>query len=189
MDINRLLDRVTKLQLDRLDPPSHLLVHGALAFSLTVDDHQQIYVAAAFYGRRRVVVASHQDHINSPEQKQFILNAISWLDNGRQGNVAVEHELKNLHDILAEENVACELSSFKASASVYCCTLHSSKDADEVHKFVAEGKGVLIVGKARFWAQNNKDKNVLSEFPSNKILNRFGFSFLSILPILKTSRL
>ncbi|XP_029463160.1 TRPM8 channel-associated factor homolog isoform X2 [Rhinatrema bivittatum] len=177
-DINHLLNGVTELNLEKEEPPSSLLVHGSLAFSLVMDEFMRTKLAAAYYGRGRVVVATNDHHINDPEMKQFILNAVSWLDDGRQGNIAIDVHLKNLHDILSEENVACELSNFNASASVYCCTTYTDKDADKIHKFVAEGKGLLIAGKAWVWAFQNKDKNVLVEFPGNKILNRFGITIL-----------
>ncbi|KAJ1121168.1 hypothetical protein NDU88_009292 [Pleurodeles waltl] len=177
-DLRSLLAGVTDLHIENEAVPSQLLVHGLLAFPVALDDSHQSFLAAAYYGKGRVVVATHERQLNTPYLKTFLLNAISWLDAGRQGKIGIESSLKGLNDLLNENKVPSGISDLIPSLSVYCCQSYSDSEVRKIHKFVAEGGGLLIGGKAWWWAHQHPGQYAAAEYPGNKILNTFGISIL-----------
>nr|XP_033794385.1 TRPM8 channel-associated factor homolog [Geotrypetes seraphini]XP_033794386.1 TRPM8 channel-associated factor homolog [Geotrypetes seraphini] len=177
-DLKILLDGVTDFNIKTSGIPSALFVHGPLAFSVGLNDSYQSLLAAARYGKGRVVVTSHEAHLPCPQLKKFIFNAVSWLGTGKLGKVGVEPRLKALYDLLIQEKIECELTELVPSLSVYCCMSYSDHEAEQIHEFVAEGGGLLIGGQAWWWSYQNPGKNVIAEYPGNKILNKFGISIL-----------
>ncbi|KAJ1121193.1 hypothetical protein NDU88_009315 [Pleurodeles waltl] len=177
-DLRSLLAGVTGLNIENEGVPSQLLVHGLLAFPVGLDDSQQVFLAAAYYGKGRVVVATHEGQLNTPYLKTFLLNAISWLDGGRQGKIGIESSLNGLHDLLNENQVASGISDLIPSLSVYCCQSYSDSEVQKIHEFVAEGGGLLIGGQAWWWASQHPGQYAAAEYPGNKILNTFGISIL-----------
>ncbi|XP_048680075.2 LOW QUALITY PROTEIN: TRPM8 channel-associated factor 2-like [Caretta caretta] len=177
-DLNLLLKGVSELDIVTDGVPSHLLVHGTLAFPLGLDGTYRCFLAAAHYGRGRVVVATHEVHLSTPKLTDFILNAIHWLGAEKKGRIGINPNLKNLHDLLTQRQVVCEISELTDNLSIYCCQSYSDNEAKKIHEFVAEGGGLLIGGQAWWWASQNEGRNVLAEYPGNKILNGFGISIL-----------
>ncbi|XP_067387068.1 TRPM8 channel-associated factor 2-like [Emydura macquarii macquarii] len=177
-DLNLLLGGVSELDIVTDGAPSHLLVHGTLAFPLGLNDSLECFLAAAHYGRGRVVVATHEVHLSTLKLTDFILNAIHWLGAEKEGRIGINPNLKNLHDLLSQRQMLCEISELTDNLSIYCCQSYSDKEAEKIQEFVAEGGGLLIGGQAWWWASQNKGQNVLAEYPGNKILNRFGISIL-----------
>uniref|UniRef100_A0A8C4VNF1 TRPM8 channel-associated factor 2-like n=1 Tax=Gopherus evgoodei TaxID=1825980 RepID=A0A8C4VNF1_9SAUR len=177
-DLNFLLRGVSELDIVTDGVPSHLLVHGTLAFPLGLDCAHQFFFAAAHYGRGRVVLTTHEVLLGTPKLTDFILNAIHWLGAEKRGRIGINPNLKNLHDLLTQRQVVCEISEFTDNLSIYCCQSYSDNEAKKIHEFVAEGGGLLIGGQAWWWASQNEGQNVLAEYPGNKILNGFGISIL-----------
>ncbi|NXP51496.1 TCAF2 factor, partial [Heliornis fulica] len=173
-----LLCGVSELDLVTGGTPSSLLVHGLLSFPLCLDRSHRCLLAAACYGRGRVVVASHESQLFSPKMARFLLNAVRWLDAGRKGIVGVDAKLKKLCSLLSQEEVKSQVSQLTDDISVYCCTSYSDRDAERVRAFVAEGGGLLIGGQDWYWASQNHSKAAVAEYPGNKILNCFGLSIL-----------
>uniref|UniRef100_A0A8C0HAV2 Uncharacterized protein n=1 Tax=Chelonoidis abingdonii TaxID=106734 RepID=A0A8C0HAV2_CHEAB len=178
VDLNLLLRGVSELDIVTDGVPSHLLVHGTLAFPLGLDSTYQCFLAAAHYGRGRVVVATHEVLLSTPKLTDFILNAIHWLGAEKRGKTGINPNLKNLHDLLTQRQMVCEISELTDNLSIYCCQSYSDNEAKKIHEFVAEGGGLLIGGQAWWWASENEGQNVLAEYPGNKILNGFGISIL-----------
>ncbi|XP_069496682.1 TRPM8 channel-associated factor homolog [Ambystoma mexicanum] len=177
-DLKLLLAGVTDLDIKNEGTPSHLLVHGALAFPVGLDDSHNTFLAAGYYGQGRVVVATHEQQLDTPLLKTFLLNAVSWLDAGRRGKIGVASSLKAFQNLLTQNNVPCGTSDLISSLSVYCCTSYSDREAQKIHEFVAEGGGLLIGGQAWWWASQNPGQDAVSQYPGNKILNKFGISIL-----------
>ncbi|XP_069059719.1 TRPM8 channel-associated factor homolog [Pleurodeles waltl] len=177
-DIRHLQTNVIDLNISNGGQPSQLMVHGQLAFPIGLDDSHQSFLAAAHYGKGRVIVATHENQINTPGLKTFLLNAISWLDAGRKGKVGMASSLKGLHDILSQNNVASEYTDLTPNLSVYCCLAYSDREVQKIQEFVAEGGGLLIGGHAWWWASQNPGKDAVAQHPGNKILNAFGISIL-----------
>ncbi|XP_064500818.1 TRPM8 channel-associated factor 2 isoform X1 [Pseudopipra pipra] len=178
LDAEFLLRDVLELDLMTGGIPSTLLVHGVLSFPLCLDSSHRCLLAAAHYGRGRVVVATHESHLFSPKLARFLLNAVCWLDAGRKGLVGVDPSLKKTCSLLSVEGVKSQVSQLTGDLSVYCCSSYSDREAERIHAFVAEGGGLLVGGQAWYWASQNCGKAAVAEYPGNKILNRFGLSIL-----------
>nr|DBA20382.1 TPA: hypothetical protein GDO54_017170 [Pyxicephalus adspersus] len=176
-DLQQLLKGLTEVRLPESGSPSHLIVHGQRAFPLILDDSDKTYLAAAYYGKGRVVVATHEHQISQDSQKQLVSNLLSWLDAGKGGKIGIHWNLKEMQQFL-EEGLESQLSSINKTFSVYCCTSYTDKDAENILEFVAEGGGLLIAGQAWYWASLNPGKDALIDYPGNKLINQFGISIL-----------
>ncbi|KFP62621.1 Protein FAM115C, partial [Cariama cristata] len=171
LDAEFLLRDVSELDLVTGGVPSILLVHGALSFPLCLDSSYRCFLAAARYGRGRVVVATHESQLFSPKLARFLLNAVHWLDAGRKGLVSVDASLKKLCSLLSQGGVKSQVSQLTGDISVYCCSSYNDKEVERVHAFVAEGGGLLIGGQAWYWASQNRGKAAVAKY-------RFGLSIL-----------
>ncbi|XP_062956184.1 TRPM8 channel-associated factor 2-like [Cynocephalus volans] len=179
-DQQQLLEGVSELDIRTGGVPSQLLVHGALAFPLGLDASLGCFLAAAHYGRGRVVLAAHEGMLCAPKLRSFLLNAVRWLATGCTGKVGVSTSLKNLCSILSEHGLECSLVPHLTSdLRVYCCKAYSDREAKKIQEFVAEGGGLLIGGQAWWWASQNPGRSTLASFPGNLILNCFGLSILA----------
>ncbi|XP_070803584.1 TRPM8 channel-associated factor homolog [Pituophis catenifer annectens] len=158
--------------------PSPLLIHGALAFPVGITDTYHSFLAAAYYGRGRIVVASHEGLLNISSMKSFLLNAISWLSAGKERKVGIGDNLQELYSMLKQVKIPCELTNFKKHLGIYCCTAYDAKERECIHEFVSEGGGLLIGGQSWYWASVNPDSSAIAEYPGNKILNKFGIGII-----------
>lgn len=178
-DQEQLLDGISKLNIKTGGVPSQLLVHGSLAFPLGLDTSLHCFLAAARYGRGRVVLAAHESLLCAPEMEPFLFNAVRWLAGEQKGNIGVNESLRNLHSLLSDHGLNCSLESHLTSdMCVYCCKAYSDQEAKKIQEFVAEGGGLLIGGQAWWWASQNTGSSALAAFPGNVILNTFGLSIL-----------
>ncbi|XP_073475341.1 TRPM8 channel-associated factor homolog [Aquarana catesbeiana] len=175
-DLKHLMQDVIDLDIRAQHVPSELLLHGSLTFPIGLSNNNQCFFGAAYYGKGRVVVGAHESYLDMPELRTFILNGVSWLDMNRNGKIGV-NQLKDLLRALQNKGLSCVDSRLIPGLSVYCCTSYSDAEAEMIHRFVAEGGGLLIAGHAWYWSYSNP--NVLSQYPGNKILNKFGISILA----------
>ncbi|XP_073508739.1 TRPM8 channel-associated factor homolog [Phyllobates terribilis] len=175
-NLKTFLQNVTSLDIIGRCIPSELLLHGTLTFPVGMTDDYQCFVGAAFYGRGRVVVEGHEEFLSKLELKTFTINTISWLDMGRKGKIGVNKELKALADILQKEGLPYVVSDLVPELSVYCCASYSDGEAEKIQQFVAEGGSLFIGGQSWSWSYSNPD--VVSQYPGNKILNKFGITIL-----------
>lgn len=171
---------LTDVRLPESGSPSHLIVHGQRVFPLIQDNSQKTYLAAAYYGKGKVVVATHEHQISQPSQKELVNNLISWLDDGRSGKIGIQWNLGEMKGFL-EGGFEIQQSDFNKSFSVYCCTSYTNKNAEDMLEFVAEGGGLLMAGQAWHWASLNSGKDSLIDYPGNKIINQFGISIVGAL--------
>ncbi|EFB18091.1 hypothetical protein PANDA_013533, partial [Ailuropoda melanoleuca] len=179
-DQQQLLEGISELDIKTGGVPSQLLVHGALAFPLGLDASLRCFLAAARYGRGRVVLAAHESMLSAPKLGPFLLNAVRWLAKGQTGKFGVNTGLKNLCALLSEHGLECSLQPhLTPDVRVYCCGAYSDKEAKQLQEFVAEGGGLLIGGQAWWWASQNPGRSALAGFPGNVILNGFGLSILA----------
>nr|XP_060633968.1 TRPM8 channel-associated factor homolog [Anolis sagrei ordinatus] len=175
-DLKAILKGVSKIDLQNI-VASKLLIHGTLAFPLGIDADHEALLAAAYYGRGRVIVASQENLFTKSSMKTFLLNAIDWLSSGKVKKVGVADDLQDLYSMLKLANIPCEVTSLKDDLSVYCCSAYSDREMEKIHEFVSEGGGLLIGGQA--WSSvENIASNAMAVYPGNKILNKFGIGIL-----------
>ncbi|XP_059113639.1 TRPM8 channel-associated factor 2-like [Peromyscus eremicus] len=178
-DQEQLLNGISELDIKTGGVPSQLLVHGSLAFPLGLNTSLGCFLAAAHYGRGRVILAAHEAMLCAPQMEPFLLNAVRWLARDQRGNIGVNKSLKNLHSLLLEHGLSCSLESrLTSDMCVYCCGAYSDQDAKKIQEFVAEGGGLLIGGQSWWWASQNTGSSALEGFPGNVILNTLGLSIL-----------
>ncbi|KAG8002208.1 TRPM8 channel-associated factor-like protein, partial [Nibea albiflora] len=175
-DLEFLLEGVSEFDLPGKSVASEVLVHGPLAFPIGTTDDRRAFLAGAYYGQGRVIVVTHEGFLGRETLAPFWINAIHWLDEGRQGVVGVE--LGYLVNTLSKSGLKCEKSNFRKDLSVFVCTAYSDDHAQEIQDFVAEGGGLLIGGHAWYWEQTHHGQNTLTDFSGNKILNKMGLSLL-----------
>ncbi|XP_063782687.1 TRPM8 channel-associated factor homolog isoform X2 [Pseudophryne corroboree] len=176
-DLKQLMEGVQNLDLTGGGLLSELLLHGPLTFPVGLTKNNQCFIGAGYYGKGRVFVGTHEGMLLRPEFKTLILNAISWLGKGKKGTIGVNSNYRDLVPVLQNGGFTCEISQLLSKHSVYCCTSYSDKEANKINRFVAEGGGLFIAGHAWYWSYSNP--NVHSEYPGNKILNKFGITILS----------
>ncbi|XP_075713740.1 TRPM8 channel-associated factor homolog [Rhinoderma darwinii] len=176
-ELKHLMQGVSNMDISGQNVPSELLLHGPLTFPIGLTNSNQCFFGAAFYGKGRVIVGTHEGYLCKPQLKTFLLNAISWLDMGRQGKIGVVKELANFACVLQTEGLQPVVSNLVPELSVYCCTSYSDAEAENIQQFVAEGGGLLIAGHAWYWSYSHP--NVLSQYPGNKVLNKLGISILA----------
>uniref|UniRef100_A0A6J0V0M5 TRPM8 channel-associated factor homolog isoform X1 n=2 Tax=Pogona vitticeps TaxID=103695 RepID=A0A6J0V0M5_9SAUR len=172
-DLNTLLNGIPEFQLQD-SVPSCLLIHGVLAFPISMTDSYETFLGAAYYGRGRVVVVAHECLLDTLPTETFLLNAIGWLTARKGGKVGLGGNFQILYSILNRARIPCELTTLKEGLSVYCCTAYRDEEKEKIHEFVSEGGGLLIGGQAWYWTSQNPSSRAMAEYPGNKILNKFG---------------
>uniref|UniRef100_A0A3P9KAV0 Si:ch211-210b2.3 n=1 Tax=Oryzias latipes TaxID=8090 RepID=A0A3P9KAV0_ORYLA len=175
-DLEFLLQGISEFEIPSGLLASEVLIHGQLAFPIGTTDDGRAFLAGAYYGQGRVVVATHEGLLGRQEWASFWKSAIHWLDEGRQGviGVSLDHAL----GVLQQSGLSCQKSGFRKDLSVFVCSAYGGDHAQEIQNFVAEGGGLLIGGHAWYWAQTNSGKNPLKHFAGNKILNKMGLSLM-----------
>ncbi|XP_030253320.1 TRPM8 channel-associated factor homolog [Sparus aurata] len=159
-------------------PVSEVLVHGPLAFPICTTKGGQAFLAGAYYGQGRVIVITHEGLFNWESLAPFCINAIRWLDEGRQGVVGLAPGFDQAREHFSKSGLKCESTDFREDLSVFVCSLYNGDQAGKIQEFVAEGGGLLIGGHAWHWAQTHPGQNPLTDFAGNKILNKMGFSVM-----------
>ncbi|XP_044284425.1 TRPM8 channel-associated factor homolog [Varanus komodoensis] len=178
-DLKILLNGVTQFNIHGDNPagraiPARLLIHGTLAFPVGITDSHLAFLGAAYYGRGRVVVASHEALLEAASMEAFLVNAIRWLTDGKGGMVGITQSLQNLYSILNKATIPCAFTNLKHGLAVYCCTAYSDAEREKIHEFVSEGGGLLIGGQA--WIYRYPNASAIKGYPGNKILNKFGIA-------------
>ncbi|KAM4741993.1 TRPM8 channel-associated factor homolog isoform 1-T2 [Anableps anableps] len=175
-DLQFLLHGISELAIPNGSLASEVLVHGPLAFPIATAGGGPAFLAGAYYGQGRVIVAGHEGVLSAEENASFWKNALHWLDEGRRGVVGVA--LKNGINIATNSGLKMEKTGFKKDLSVFVSPSNPQDHWEEIQNFVAEGGGLLIGGHAWYWAQSHGGKNPLTDFGGNKILNQMGLSLM-----------
>ncbi|XP_036412626.1 TRPM8 channel-associated factor homolog [Colossoma macropomum] len=173
-----LLQGVSELDIQGKAVPSEVLVHGPLAFPIGFTTDEKAFLAGAYYGKGRVIVASHEAYLGCESLSTFMINAVYWLDKKPNGVIGVVPELKEVYSLLNKSGLQCQLTGFKEDLSVFVCTSYSDAQSKEIHEFVTGGGGLLIGGQAWSWAHSNPGRNVKIDFPGNRILDKMGLCLL-----------
>ncbi|KAG9342066.1 hypothetical protein JZ751_017063, partial [Albula glossodonta] len=142
--------------------PSVLTLTSASAVPIFVSPAGHVLLAAAQYGRGRIVVTSHEEYLQDRKfltaSGRFIRNAINWLKPHPDDWVGV-CGLGNLRDILCESGIKAKyVSSYDGTVGVFCRNAYTDSQADELLEFVRQGGGLLIGGQAWWWSHTNPGK-------------------------------
>ncbi|XP_055052019.2 TRPM8 channel-associated factor homolog [Misgurnus anguillicaudatus] len=178
-DLEFLLKGVPQFDIQGVAVASELMVHGPLAFPIAVAPPGKVFIAGAYYGQGRVIVLTHESYLGRESLSTFLINAINWLDEGRKGIIGIIPKLTGAQKILSKSGLNCQLTNFREDLSVHVCTSYSDAECEKIQEFVAEGSGLLIGGQAWNWAHKNHGRNVTTEYPGNRILNKMGLSILA----------
>ncbi|XP_062872473.1 TRPM8 channel-associated factor homolog [Trichomycterus rosablanca] len=177
-DLEFLLQGVSEFDVQGAALGSELMAHGPLSFPIALTSCGRAFIAGAFYGQGRIIVASHEGYLGRDSLSTFLINAVRWLDEGRNGIIGIMPQLKATHNILSKSGLRCQFTGFREDLSVYVCTSYSDAQCKEIQEFVAEGSGLLIGGHAWYWAQSNPTRNVMTDCPGNRILTKMGLSIM-----------
>ncbi|XP_049323275.1 TRPM8 channel-associated factor homolog isoform X2 [Astyanax mexicanus] len=177
-DLKALLKGVSEFDIQGGAIASEVMAHGPLAFPIGLTSGGRAFIAGAYHGQGRVIVTTHEGYMGRDALSTFWINAIRWLDEGRNGVIGVSPNLKDAHRILSQSGLNCQFTGLRDDLSVFVCTSYSDAQSQEIQEFVAEGGGLLIGGHAWYWAQCNPNRNVMTECPANHILSKMGLCIM-----------
>ena len=84
-DLEFLLQGVSEFDIQCKAVPSDIFVHGSSAFPIGLTPAGQTFLAGAYFGQGRVIVASHDTYLGLESLSTFMTNAVHWLDKKRNG--------------------------------------------------------------------------------------------------------
>ncbi|KAM4742719.1 TRPM8 channel-associated factor homolog [Anableps anableps] len=175
-----LMRGIQELDLQNSSVPCNLVLTGD-AFPVVTNSQGQVLVAASVYGRGRIVVLSHETYLTLCPA--LVENALTWLGGGESANLSlgVQKKMKRVAENLKSSSYQVSLVeefSKDLGVSVYVTDAYQvGPKAEELIAFVKAGGGLLIGGQAWYWASQNENKNVNTEFPGNKITGVAGIYF------------
>ncbi|KAL1777550.1 TRPM8 channel-associated factor 3-like [Sigmodon hispidus] len=179
-DQQQLLKGMSEMEIETGTVPSQLLVHGQRAFPLGVDNSYNCFLAAAHYGRGRVVLGGHESLMLNHRMLPFVHNALHWLMGHGVGKIGLASKMKALKDMLPSRSFQwSETELLTSDLSVFCCCSFTDIKAKKVEEFVAEGGGLLIGAEAWLWGRRNPDSDCMTQYPNNIILKCFGLGIIS----------
>ncbi|XP_070803541.1 TRPM8 channel-associated factor 2-like [Pituophis catenifer annectens] len=158
--------------------PCELLLTGDQAFPVLVGSNGQILIAAAQYGKGRMVVTAHEAMIQLPQFLPFIKNALEWLRRSLTAHIGVHRSLDALSNLLLSSGIEVHPDAILGnSLGVFCRDAYDSAQADDLVKFVQRGGGLLIGGQAWYWSYQHGKEGVLAQFPGNLVTGKAGVYF------------
>uniref|UniRef100_A0A3Q2PR15 TRPM8 channel-associated factor homolog n=1 Tax=Fundulus heteroclitus TaxID=8078 RepID=A0A3Q2PR15_FUNHE len=174
-----LMRGINELDLQHSSVPCNLVLTGA-AVPLVINSHGHILAAASVYGRGRIVVLSHETYLTLCPA--LVKNALAWLGGGSANlSLGVQKKRQAVADNLNRSSYKVSLmEDFDKDhgVSVYVTDAYEvGAKAAELIDFMKAGGGLLIGGQAWHWASQNKNENLILEFPGNKVAGVAGIHF------------
>ncbi|XP_043974773.1 TRPM8 channel-associated factor homolog [Gambusia affinis] len=175
-----LIRGIQEVDLQDSSVPCNLVLTGD-AFPIVINSEGQILMAASVYGRGRIVVLSHETYLTLCPA--LVRNALTWLGGGESASLSlgVPKTMKGVVDNLDKSTYQVSLvEEFRADlgVSVYVTDAYQvGPKAEELITFLKAGGGLLIGGQAWWWDSQNENKNVILEFPGNKVTGVAGIYF------------
>jgi len=159
-----LLDGVTRIAAPGV--PGPLSVVGDKAWPVVAvpgDGHLHPVVAAARYGKGRVVAFGHSGYLDPKTQarndtRRLVSNAIRWAG----GDPVVIRDLPK------------ELERIGVLVMRPAVTLKTDADIERVRAFVRGGGGLVVAGLGWGWKQLNPGKSLSADHPGNRLLAPMG---------------
>ncbi|XP_053363856.1 TRPM8 channel-associated factor homolog [Clarias gariepinus] len=178
-DLKFLLQGVSEFDVRGESLASDVMAHGPLAFPVAFTPCGKAFIAGAYYGQGRIIVVTHEGYLGRDSLSVFLINALRWLDEGRNGVIGIVPQLHYAHDVLSKSGLNCQVTGFMKDLSVFVCTSYDDSQRHQIQEFVAEGGGLMIGGHAWYWAQCNPNRNVMMDCPGNRILNKMGLCLMA----------
>uniref|UniRef100_A0A3B5KYP3 Peptidase M60 domain-containing protein n=1 Tax=Xiphophorus couchianus TaxID=32473 RepID=A0A3B5KYP3_9TELE len=175
-----LIRGIQEVDLQHSSVPCNLVLTGD-AFPVVINSQGHILMAASVYGRGRIVVLSHETYLTLCPA--LVDNALTWLGGGKSANLSlgVPKTMKEVVDNLNKSTYQVSLvEEFRADLGVgmYVTDAYQvGPKAKELIVFMKAGGGLLIGGQAWWWASQNENKNLILEFPGNKVTGVAGIYF------------
>ncbi|XP_032401730.1 TRPM8 channel-associated factor homolog [Xiphophorus hellerii] len=175
-----LIRGIQEVDLQHSSVPCNLVLTGD-AFPVVINSQGHILMAASVYGRGRIVVLSHETYLTLCPA--LVDNALTWLGGGKSANLSlgVPKTMKGVVDNLNKSTYQVSLvEEFRADlgVGVYVTDAYQvGPKAKELIVFMKAGGGLLIGGQAWWWASQNENKNLILEFPGNKVTGVAGIYF------------
>jgi len=170
--------------------PGPLAVVGPKAFPVVAvpgDGHRHPVVAAARYGKGRVVAFGHSGYLGAGavtrhDTLRLLGNAIRWAG----GGAVVTCDLEGLSKALAP--VAREIRDDRAGLPKRLervgvlvlrpsATLKADADIERIRGFVRKGGGLIVADLGWGWKQLNPGKRLATDHPGNRLLAPMGIAW------------
>ncbi|XP_028817787.1 TRPM8 channel-associated factor homolog [Denticeps clupeoides] len=176
-DYRALLSGLQKLDFRGPYTPSALTLTGSHAFPLAMNAKDQVLMAASRYGHGRIVVLGHEKCLE--EFPDMVRNAVNWLKSSNsRSKVGINMSCNVVVKNLQSASIQAEVCAFRDELGVYVTDAYSvDPHTKDLVSFLKDGGGLLVVGQAWWWAKQNPEKNLLLEFPGNKVCNVAGIYF------------
>lgn len=178
--------------------PGPLILSGQSVFPIVVAEDkngvQQPVVAAAFFGRGRVVAFGHsgffgQSDLPIGQTRELIKNAVRWTSNQNQGKIRVGvYGPRNLVDewrsdqdlsarMIDQSDWTVGLQNFDV---IVCSAANiSPSELSTLQSFTQRGGGILYAGLGWGWQYLNPGRDLLQDFPGNILFKQAGIVWSS----------
>ncbi|KAJ8367243.1 hypothetical protein AAFF_G00323890 [Aldrovandia affinis] len=175
-----LVKGITEMKFEGDPQPCILTLTGDNVLPIAVSTRGDVLVAAAVYGKGRIVVTAHETYMQDfsflTPDGQFIKNAIEWLMPYTHAWVGVYGTSDLNKDNLSGISVK-SLSNYDRTVGVCCRNAYNDTQVEDLLDFVRGGGGLLIGGQAWYWSSTHRGVDVSEEFPGNKLTGPAGIFF------------
>jgi len=159
--------------------PSPIVLSGAKAFPVLIDESKRVFGAAGFLGKGKVLAVGHEYYIAGTiangDNNKLVMNAIGWMSKSAKPVIGVESSLPAIKAALtaAGYQVMTVTPSQLGSVEVYISTgytNYSDPDIASIQQFVQNDGGLIVGGQG--WSFGG---DILS-FPGNKMMAGSGIT-------------
>lgn len=186
-DLHELTVGVTKITTPGV--PGRIAVFGPQAFAVVLgkaDNTIQPAVAAARYGRGRIVIFGHDGYfagsaLREADTGRFFANAINWAGAGSgrpavvvAGKTSLSEAVRSLGLATAPADLA-QLSS--AAVLIADANRISRQNVGAIGNFIRAGGGFITSATGWGWQQLNPGKNLAGDLAVNHVLIPAGLAF------------
>lgn len=183
-DIQFLQQGVEKIGISGV--PGPICVFGDTAFAVIAagpKEKQVPLVAAAKFGKGRVVTFGHGGYLNPETLKQvdtltFFKNCIDWTANKRSEPTIRIFRYKKLTAFLSEQQLNASDTDLTDLGSADILIIDAgqidSQNIKKLQTFVSNGGGLVTDGLGWGWKQLNPGKKLTQDFTANQLLAPMG---------------
>uniref|UniRef100_A0A8C4RF88 Uncharacterized protein n=1 Tax=Erpetoichthys calabaricus TaxID=27687 RepID=A0A8C4RF88_ERPCA len=169
--IFQLLQNITVLDLNIDSDPGELVLKSTKAIPILKDQAGAVLMAAAEYGKGRMVVFGHEAYLKEPNIQMLICNCVKWLKLNPNAVVGIPKYYESVASILTAAGHKVKVSDkFDSSMGVFFINGQEQiSQLPEITEFIKGGGGVMIGAQAWCWCIQNPGKDPLAHFPANKL--------------------